>query len=140
MYTHQQSNHREGNWCKAASLLGLTLGIVAGMALSVEAKTHDIQMTAVETEVVIDGGGENYAAWTFNGQFPGPVVRVTEGDTINFTLTNPATNKNPHAMDFHAAEIDFLKTIGLSIPVRASASPSWPRSRVCSSITAVRRP
>ena len=36
-------------------------------------------------------------------------MRVTEGDTIKFTLTNPATNKNPHAMDFHAAEIDFLK-------------------------------
>ena len=34
---------------------------------------------------------------------------MTEGDTINFTLTNPETNKNPHAMDFHAAEIDFLK-------------------------------
>jgi len=60
-------------------------------------------------DIVIDGGGEKYAAWTFNGQFPGPVVRVTEGDTINFTLTNPETNKNPHAMDFHAAEIDFLK-------------------------------
>lgn len=66
-------------------------------------------MTAVESDIVIDGGGETYAAWTFNGQMPGPVVRVTEGDTINFTLTNPATNKNPHAMDFHAAEIDFLK-------------------------------
>ena len=34
---------------------------------------------------------------------------VTEGDTVKFTLTNPATNKYPHAMDFHAAEIDFLK-------------------------------
>jgi len=66
-------------------------------------------MTAVETDVVIDGTGEKYAAWTFDGTVPGPVVRVTEGDTINFTLTNPATNKNPHAMDFHAAEIDFLK-------------------------------
>lgn len=73
------------------------------------AKTHEIAMTAVESDVVIDGSGEKYAAWTFNGQMPGPVVRVTEGDTINFTLTNPETNKNPHAMDFHAAEIDFLK-------------------------------
>ena len=36
-------------------------------------------------------------------------MRVTEGDTVTFTLTNPATNKYPHAMDFHAAEIDFLK-------------------------------
>jgi nitrite reductase (NO-forming) len=66
-------------------------------------------MTAIETEVVIDGSGSTYAAWTFNGQFPGPVVRVTEGDTIHFKLTNPSSNKHPHAMDFHAAEIDFLK-------------------------------
>lgn len=37
------------------------------------------------------------------------MVRVTEGDTVKFKLTNPASNKHPHAMDFHAAEIDFLK-------------------------------
>ena len=89
----------------AASLLavGITISSPAW------AKTHEIAMTALETDVVIDGSGEKYAAWTFNGQMPGPVVRVSEGDTINFTLTNPAENKNPHAMDFHAAEIDFLK-------------------------------
>ena len=73
------------------------------------AKTHDVAMTAVEKEVVIDGEGTTYKAWTFNGQMPGPVVRVTEGDTVKFTLTNPASNTYPHAMDFHAAEIDFLK-------------------------------
>ena len=72
------------------------------------AATHDIKMTAVETSVVIDGNGERYAAWTFNGQMPGPVVRVREGDTVNFTLENPSSNTFPHAMDFHAAEIDFL--------------------------------
>src|SRR5690349_23077973 len=55
------------------------------------AKTHEVSMTAVETDVIIDGSGEKYAAWTFNGTMPGPVVRVTEGDTVKFTLTNPAT-------------------------------------------------
>src|SRR6476469_8773292 len=73
------------------------------------AKTHEVSMTAVETEIVIDGSGEKYAAWTFDGQMPGTVVRVVEGDTIKFTLTNPATNKYQHAMDFHAAAVDFLK-------------------------------
>lgn len=85
---------------------GCALMSAGGPAL---AKTHTVEMTAVEKDVVIDGEGRTYAAWTFNGQFPGPVVRVTEGDTVQFKLTNPATNKNPHAMDFHAAEIDFLK-------------------------------
>src|SRR5512145_975209 len=94
-----------------AFLIGLVISAVAGAMSSapVSAKTHDVAMTAVEKEVVIDGGGEKYAAWTFNGQMPGPVVRVTQVETIKFTLTNPATNKYPHAMDFHAAEIDFLK-------------------------------
>jgi nitrite reductase (NO-forming) len=44
-----------------------------------------------------------YQAWTFNGRVPGPVIRVTEGDTVDFTLVNKAPM--PHSMDFHAAEI-----------------------------------
>ncbi|MGB3398466.1 MAG: multicopper oxidase domain-containing protein, partial [Nitrospira sp.] len=91
MHEQARGNNHGRDRCKVAALLGLTLGMVASMAMPVEAKTHDIQMTAVETDIVIDGGGEKYAAWTFNGQFPGPVVRVTEGDTGNFTLTNPST-------------------------------------------------
>ncbi len=73
------------------------------------ATTHDVEMTAVEADVVIEGTGAQYRAWTFNGQVPGPVVRVTEGDTVNFTLKNPPASQYPHSMDFHAAEIDFLK-------------------------------
>lgn len=44
-----------------------------------------------------------YDAWTFAGQVPGPVIRVTQGDTVDFTLVNKAPM--PHSMDFHAAEI-----------------------------------
>ncbi len=72
------------------------------------AKTVKVDFTAAETDVVIDNKGTTYKAWTFNGQFPGPVVRATEGDTIEFTLTNPKTNRSPHSMDFHAGEMDFL--------------------------------
>ena len=50
--------------------------ILAAAVSPAMAKTHDIAMTAVETDIVIDGGGEKYAAWTFNGTVPGPVVRV----------------------------------------------------------------
>lgn len=72
------------------------------------AKTMEVELTVVETEVVIDGKGTRYPAWTFNGQFPGPVVRVTEGDTVRFVLHNPKHSSRPHSMDFHAAETDFL--------------------------------
>jgi nitrite reductase (NO-forming) len=44
------------------------------------------------------------AAWTFEGNLPGPTVRCRVGDTIDFTLTNE--HEVPHSMDFHAAQID----------------------------------
>jgi nitrite reductase (NO-forming) len=44
------------------------------------------------------------AAWTFEGDIPGPIVHTRVGDTIEFTLTNEAVV--PHSMDFHAAQID----------------------------------
>jgi nitrite reductase (NO-forming) len=44
------------------------------------------------------------AAWTFEGDVPGPIVHTRVGDTVEFTLTNEATI--PHSMDFHAAQID----------------------------------
>lgn len=47
--------------------------------------------------------GVTYDAWTFDGRVPGPVIRVTVGDTVDFTLVNRAPM--PHSMDFHAAEI-----------------------------------
>jgi nitrite reductase (NO-forming) len=44
------------------------------------------------------------AAWTFEGDTPGPIVHCRVGDTVNFTLTNDLAI--PHSMDFHAAQID----------------------------------
>ena len=44
------------------------------------------------------------AAWTFEGNLPGPIVHVRQGDTVEFTLTNNGTI--PHSMDFHAAQIN----------------------------------
>src|SRR2546429_8457754 len=91
----------------------LTIGIVCGGmtvgAAPASAKTHEVEMTAVEKEVVVDGGGMRYKAWTFNGQFPGPVVRVTEGDTVKFTLRNTSTHCYPHPLGFHRASIHFLQ-------------------------------
>ena len=44
------------------------------------------------------------AAWTFEGDVPGPIVHTRVGDTVEFTLTNDVAI--PHSMDFHAAQID----------------------------------
>jgi nitrite reductase (NO-forming) len=92
------------------------LAIMAVAALStaqqVMAKTVKVSMKAMEVDVATNGamvgGSDTMAAWTFGGTIPGPVVRVTEGDTVDFTLTNPPENKNSHAMDFHAAQVSVL--------------------------------
>ncbi|WP_090085075.1 multicopper oxidase domain-containing protein [Lentibacillus persicus] len=59
-----------------------------------------VNMTAQITDIEIDDG-YNYKAWTFNGEAPGPLVVVNEGDTIHFTLDNMDPSI-PHSMDFHA--------------------------------------
>jgi nitrite reductase (NO-forming) len=47
--------------------------------------------------------GVQYDAWSFQSRVPGPFVRVTQGDTVDFTLVNRGTMQ--HSMDFHAAQI-----------------------------------
>ena len=79
------------------------------IAQPLAAKTVKVKMTAKENTVVIDNKGTEYPAWTYDGTIPGPVVRVTEGDTVDFELVNPDTNKESHSMDFHAAVVDVLK-------------------------------
>jgi nitrite reductase (NO-forming) len=40
---------------------------------------------------------------TFNGSMPGPMMVVHQGDYVELTLVNPATNAMPHNIDFHSA-------------------------------------
>jgi len=101
----------------ALKKMTIALMAVAGMisAQQVFAKTVAVTMTAKEVELNVNGkavngptGSDTMAAWTFDGTIPGKVVRVNEGDTVDFTLVNPAENKNSHAMDFHAAQVSVL--------------------------------
>ncbi len=47
--------------------------------------------------------GVQYEFWTFNGQVPGPFIRVRVGDTVEVHLKNNEKNRNTHTVDFHAA-------------------------------------
>ncbi|AFM12745.1 copper-containing nitrite reductase [Turneriella parva] len=46
--------------------------------------------------------GVEYTFWTFGGTVPGPMIRVREGDDVEFTLSNHPTSKMPHNIDLHA--------------------------------------
>ncbi|MBI4379245.1 MAG: multicopper oxidase domain-containing protein [Nitrospinae bacterium] len=83
--------------------IGLTLLTRPALAEIVKVTMH-----AMENKVVIDNKGTTYDSWNFDGAMPGPVVRVKEGDTVDFTLINDKTNQKSHSMDFHAAVVDVL--------------------------------
>jgi len=89
--------------------LALAAAAAALTTTAVMARTVEVTMTAREVDHVVDNKGSMHmAAWTFDGTIPGKVVRVDEGDTVDFKLINPPENKNSHAMDFHAAQADVL--------------------------------
>lgn len=66
-----------------------------------EPRTHDVTMETEEVTAEIEPG-VTFDYMTFDGQVPGPMVRVRRGDTVNFTLRNPEDSGLPHNMDFHA--------------------------------------
>mgnify|MGYP003288541448 CR=1 FL=1 len=43
-----------------------------------------------------------YPYWTFNGQVPGPFIRVRVGDTVQVRVKNRPTSRMIHSVDFHA--------------------------------------
>ena len=67
-------------------------------------KVHDIDLVITEQEMTV-APGVVQSVWTFNGTVPGPAIRVKVGDTIRIHLKNPATNKLPHSIDFHASQV-----------------------------------
>ena len=66
-----------------------------------EAALVKIELEAVEKVMTLAEGVE-YEFWTFNGSVPGPLLRVRQGDTVELTLKNNASNKFAHSIDLHA--------------------------------------
>lgn len=62
-----------------------------------------VQFELTTKEVIAEmapGVYVNY--WTFDGQVPGPFLRVREGDTVELTLKNDPTSLHHHSIDLHA--------------------------------------
>ena len=91
---------------KLATTLLAAFTITAG--LNAQAKIVKVEIPVIEKEVAIDNAGTKHNMWTYGGTIPGPVVRVTEGDVVDFSLLNKKGNKQSHSMDFHAAIVDVL--------------------------------
>ncbi len=61
-----------------------------------------VRMVVEEKEIEVAPGAFVWA-FTFNGSVPGPIIVVHEGDYVEFTLVNPASNSMLHNIDFHAS-------------------------------------
>ncbi len=78
-----------------------------------DGRVHDIELVIGEHEMTV-APGIVQSVWTFGDTVPGPVLRVTVGDTVRVTLRNPDSNKLPHSVDFHASLVawnDEMRTI-----------------------------
>lgn len=99
---------KHGTIKKKAVMAAVSMAVAALAMTAVQAETVKVTMTAKEVDLPIDNKGTMYRSWTYNGTSPGPLVRVTEGDVVEFTLLNDSANKNSHSMDMHAGQFDVL--------------------------------
>jgi nitrite reductase (NO-forming) len=71
----------------------------------IERSTSDTVQVNLET-IEVQGrlaDGTGYTYWTFNGQVPGPFIRVRVGDTVSVRLKNNTSSTMMHSVDLHAA-------------------------------------
>lgn len=66
-------------------------------------KIVEVTLTIEEKKMELDNEGTEVWALTFGGSVPGPMIVVHEGDYVEVTLQNLATNAMEHNIDFHAA-------------------------------------
>jgi len=59
---------------------------------------HEYDFVALDREIEV-APGVWFPAWTYNGQVPGPTIRVPEGDVIRVNFSNAGSH--PHTIHFH---------------------------------------
>src|SRR5262245_41752549 len=61
-------------------------------------RLREYTLVAADHEVEV-AKGVFFAAWTYNGTVPGPVIRATEDDLLRVTFANAGSH--PHTIHFH---------------------------------------
>lgn len=60
-----------------------------------------VELTAEEVDGIL-ADGTTYHYMTFNGQVPGPMIRIRVGDTVEVRLKNNMQSSLPHSIDLHS--------------------------------------
>ena len=67
-----------------------------------EPRRHEIELQTEEYVVELEDGVTHHMM-TFEGQVPGPMIRIRQGDTVHLTFDVPdELNTEAHNVDFHA--------------------------------------
>jgi nitrite reductase (NO-forming) len=66
-------------------------------------KIIEVELVIEEKQVEIDDEGTKTWVFAYGGTVPGPLIVCHEGDYVELTLKNPATNLLEHNIDFHAS-------------------------------------
>ena len=90
-----------------------------------------------ETILISASPATAYRSMNFGRQVPAPTLRITEGETVHFTLTNQG--QMPHSIDFHAAQVAWSKNYQEIAPGHRSPSTGPQPIPGCSCTTAVPR-
>ncbi|MET7717027.1 multicopper oxidase family protein [Streptomyces sp. NPDC005407] len=61
-------------------------------------------LTAQEKKVTL-ASGKSFTAWTYNGQIPGPELRVKEGELVEVKLTNRLPGSIPVTIHWHGLDV-----------------------------------
>jgi len=89
---------------RRALLIALTIGLLGYFAPPrAAAAASKVFNLTVEDKTIDIGYGLTYAAWTYDGTVPGPILRARQGDTVAINLANHTTMS--HGIEIDAAQI-----------------------------------
>ncbi|MBX2798678.1 MAG: nitrite reductase, copper-containing [Myxococcales bacterium] len=66
-----------------------------------QSKNVIVELEVIEKVMPI-ADGTDYLFWTFGGEVPGKMIRIRQGDSVEFHLQNHPDNRLPHNIDLHA--------------------------------------
>jgi len=100
--------------------LVVSLAVLAG-GYSAAAETRNFEMTIEDTTIVLVAG-QTFHTFAFDGQVPGPLIHVKEGDHVIVNVTN--LTSLPHTIHWHGLlQRGTWRSDGVPMTTQAAISP-----------------
>lgn len=90
-------------WFIVAAAGVMILAAPGGTEAASKRPVKEFSITVAEAEHELYPDGPKIKAWAFNGQVPGPTLRVKEGDLVRVHFTNKHTSN--HTLHFHGLNV-----------------------------------